>query len=172
MMKRLVNAKVGAVCASLVMGVALLHFAGCGEGKTDGTGKPPERELQELRKEIAQIKNEIREMRRSIDRRPMRDGSMHRYPMEHAERFERGMTNGVSRMRYAKPRPTPEEMEERRKMMQNPEMRKKFEAERKARMEERRRQHEERRREMEARRNARTAPEAAVPVANPSATQK
>jgi hypothetical protein len=92
--------------------------------------------------------------------------------MEHAERFGNGMTNGVSRMRYARPRPTPEEMEERRKMMQNPEMRKKFEAERKARMEERRRQHEERRREMEARRNARTVPNAVAPVVTPADTQK
>lgn len=167
MMKRLVNAKVGAVCASLVMGVALLHFAGCGEGKTDGAGKPQEKELQELRKEIAQMKNEIREMRRAMDRRQTRDGSMRRYPMEHAERLGGGMTNGVSRMRYAKPRPTPEEMEERRKMMQDPERRKKFEAERKARMEERRRMHEERRREMEARRNANSAP-AAIPSAAPA----
>ena len=55
--------------------------------------------------------------------------------------------------------------EYRRKMMSDPEMRKKIEAERKARMEERRRQHEERRREMEERRQSRPAPTAVVPDA-------
>ena len=171
-MKRSMKTLVGEVCACLAMSMLLVPFAGCGDGKTGGGEKLPEKELQELRKEIAQMKNELREMRRSIDRRPMGDSSMHIYPVKHAERFGNGMTNGVSRIRYAKPRPTPEEMEERRKMMQNPEMRKKFEAERKARMEERRRQHEERRREMEARRNARTVPNAVAPVVTPADTQK
>ena len=122
-MKRSMKTLVGEVCACLAMSMLLVPFAGCGDGKTGGDEKLPEKELQELRKEIAQMKNELREMRRSIDRRPMGDSSMHRYPVKHAERFGNGMTNGVSRIRYARPRPTPEEMEERRKMMQNPEMR-------------------------------------------------
>ena len=53
--------------------------------------------------------------------------------------------------------------------MQDPEMRKKFEAEQKARMEERRRQHEERRREMEERRRARPAPKADASTTAPAA---
>ena len=147
-MKRSMKTLVGEVCTCLAMSMLLVPFVGCGDGKTGGGEKLPEKELQELRKEIAQMKNELREMRRSIDRRPMGDSSMHRYPMEHAERFGNGMTNGVSRMRYAKSRPTREEMEERR------------------------RQHEERRREMEARRNVHTAPNAVAPVTTPAATQK
>ena len=147
-----------------IMGVSLvacaLSFAVVGCGENNGAGRT-ESELQELRKEVAQVKNEIREMRRSIDRRQARESGVRRFPMEHARRMENGMTNGVSRMRYSKPRPTREEMEARRKMMQDPEMRKKFGAERKARMEERRRMHEERRREMEARRQSRSAGQAA-----------
>jgi len=167
MVKRLLNAKVGAVCASLFVSMALLPFIGCGDGKAGGGEMSPDKELQDMRKEMAQIKNEIREMRRSVDRLQMREGGMRRKPIERVDRFGGGMTNGVSRTRYAKPHLTREEMEARRKVMQDPEMRKKFEAERKARMEERRRMHEERRREMEARRNANTAP-AAIPSAAPA----
>ena len=68
-----------------------------------------------------------------------------------------GMTNGVSFKRPGHPMPSREEIEARRKMMQDPEMRKKLEAEHKARMDERRRRNEERRREMEAARRARPA---------------
>ena len=140
--------------AAMAAAVLLCFLAGCGEEKTA-------QELQDLRKEIAQMRGEIRELRTAVTRR-FREGDMRRPPMERADRYEGGMTNGVSRMRYTKPRPTREEMEARRKMMQDPEMRKKLEAERKARMEERRRQHEERRHEMEQRRRSGSASDAAT----------
>ena len=143
--------------AALSMAVLVLSLVGCGDGKTA-------QELQDLRKEVAQLEGEIRELRNVVASRQMREGDMRRPRAERADRFENVATNGVSRMRHMMPRPTREEMEERRKMMQDPEMRKKFETEHKARMEERRRLHEERRRRMEERRRAHSATNAVAPA--------
>ena len=141
------------VRAALIVG--LFCVVGCGDGKA-------EHELQELRAEIAQMKSEIREMRLSVERRQVTDVTHRRAQMQRVGGVESVMTNGVSRKQHALKNMRAEK-EYRRKMMSDPEMRKKIEAERKARMEERRRQHEERRREMEARRQSRPAPTAVVP---------
>lgn len=143
--------------AALSMVVLAFSLAGCGDGKTA-------QELEELRKEVEQMKGEIRELRNVLTRRQMREGDMRRSQVERADRFERVVTNGVSRMRHTMSRPTREEMEARRKMMQDPEMRKKLEAERKARMDERRRLHEARRREIEELRRAHSATNAVAPA--------
>ena len=158
--RRLVKARSwGFTWKSAVCGVALLCLAGgCGRSETaDGSGLKDEvaklrQEVTQLKDEVARQKDEIREMRR----RPEFSGRRMYRDKDALPPFPPAGTNSVARGR----RPSREELEAHRKMMQDPEMRKKFEAEQKARMEERRRQHEERRREMEERRRARPAPKA------------
>ena len=134
--------KTGAAFAVVVF---LAFCAGC----NDDTLK----EVKELRGEVAQLKTEVRDLRRRVELRT--SGKMEsRFMREDERAMHRQMngTNGVRRVRSDRFRPSREELESRRKMMQDPEMRKKFQSEHKARMEERRRQHEERRHEMEERR--------------------
>ena len=143
--------------------LALVAFAlflcGCSDEKNTA------QELKELRKDIAQLRGDIRELRNSVDRREKMDFNMRRAArMDHMERSGMGMTNGIPRMPPGRPMISREEMEARRKMMQDPELRKKFEAEHKARMEERRRLYEERRREMEERRRSNAAPATDAPA--------
>ena len=165
---RLVKARSwGFTWKSAVCGAALLCLAGgCGRSETaDGSGLKDEvaklrQEVTQLKDEVSRQKDEIREMRRRPEfagRRMYRDKNA-------LPPFPPAGTNSLARGR----KPSREELEARRKMMQDPEMRKKLEAEHKARMEERRRQHEERRREMEERRRARPAPTADAPTAAPA----
>ena len=129
--------------AAFAVAAFMAFFAGCGSSD----------EVEELRKEVSQLKAEVRDLRRSIGHRvPGKMESRFVREEERIRHHQASGTNGVNRTWSGRVRPSREEMEARRKMMQDPEMRKKFEAEQKARMEERRRQHEERRREMEARR--------------------
>ena len=101
------------IVMALICGVVC---AGCSDSS---------KEIENLRSEISQLRAEVREVGRKIDRRTSIE----------------------------------------RPQMQNPEMRKKFDAEYKVRMEERRRMYEERRREMEERRKNRVAPTTAAPAA-------
>ena len=153
----------------VVCGAVLLFLAsGCSKSEVSAEAGL-ENEVVKLQQEVAQLKgevsrqrNELHEMRRRVElagRMPRRDKDM---------QFGPNGTNSLARTMGRKGLPSREELEARRKMMQDPEMRKKFEAEHKARMEERRRQHEERRREMEERRRARPAPTADAPTAAPA----
>ena len=108
--------------AAVAMAAVLFPITGCDNGNEKTVS-----ELAGLRKEIVQVKGEIHELRRIMERRQMMDAGMRRMP------------GGISHATI-----TREEMEARRNKM-SPEERKKFMEERKARMEERRRQFEERR---------------------------
>ena len=135
----------------IAVAVTVVICAGCGDNTE---------ELKALRKDVAQLKTEIRGLRQQLERKHA--------PLSRPENFRQMPygTNGVRRVRDVggKIAPTKEDLEMRRKMkeefearrkaMQDPEFRKKFEAERKQRMEERRRMHEERLREVKARREA------------------
>ena len=124
------------------MATMLFPIVGCGGGSEKTVS-----ELAEIRKDIAQVKGEIHELRRIVERR-------------------QAMDTGVRRMPGGMPSMTREEMEARRNKMMNmsPEERKKLMEERKARMEERRRQYEERRNA------ARNAANASAPKAAPAPT--
>lgn len=125
--------------------------AGCGDNAE---------ELKALRQEVSQLKMEVRGFKQRLER-------MHApFSKPEISRQRPDGTNGVRRVRnaggkgvsaeehQARRLKAKEDFEARRKAMQDPEFRKKFEAERKQRMEERRRMHEERIRELKARREA------------------
>lgn len=131
------------VVATLAVASIAAFCAGCGSSD----------EVKELRKEVSQLKTEVRDLKRSIDRRgSARMDPRFRYEEEKAKYRQNDGTNGVRRAWSGPVRPSHEEVESRRKMMQDPEMRKKFEVEHRARKDERRKRYEERRREMEERR--------------------
>ena len=114
-------------------------------------------EIRALRKELNQLKTEVHELKRRIERRVSTERPGHVAPASvsptgvTAARRRTGDDSSVERTkREGRPtRPSREEIEARRKAMRDPEMRKKIMEEHRARMEERRRQHEERRRQIE-----------------------
>ena len=145
-----------------VCGAVLLSLAGCGEGQPAADSGLKD-DVAKLKQEVAQLKGEVARQKDALrDVRRRADMAERHLPREMFR--QPAGTNGFARASGRKGLPSREEIEARRKMMQDPEMRKKFEAEHKARMEERRRQHEARRREMEERRRARPAPDAAAPT--------
>ena len=130
-----------------VLGTMLLCLAGCGEGQPAADSGLKD-EVEKLRQEVVWLKGEVARQKSDL--------------------LEIRRRGDVARAG----KPSREEFEAHRKMMQDPEMRKKYEADRKARMEERRRLHEERRREMKERHRNRTATgtaPATVPAAAPTA---
>ena len=131
--------------------MAALACAGCGGN---------DEEVKELRTEMAQLKEEVRELRQRLEQRhaPFSKPGTSRQWLDGTNGVRRVQDAGgkvVSAEEHLKRRlKMQEELEARRKAMQDPEFRKKFEAERKQRMDERRRMHEERLREVRARHEA------------------
>ena len=148
-----------------VFGAMLLCLAGCGEGQSAADSGLKD-EVAKLRQEVVSLKDEVSHQKSEFLEIRRRGEIAGRTAYRDRKVFHRPPAGTNSMARAGKS--SREELEARRKMMQDPEMRKKFEAEHKARMEERRRRHEERRREMEERRRARSAPETAAPVAAPA----
>ena len=147
----------------------LLCLAGCGEGQPAADSGLKD-EVAKLRQEVIRLKGEVAHQKSELLEIRRRGEIAGRMAYRDRKDYYRPLvgTNGMARAG----KPLREELEAHRKMMQHPEMRKKYEADRKARMEERHRLHEERRREMKERHRNRAATGAApaiVPAAAPTA---